>query len=80
MNHGTLVSGSLSYVHACRGSSSPTAGALHLVHRVLPHTSIVRVQAVLNSGLNEKTDAELINMIGQIIGNLQAEKMVTRAN
>lgn len=38
------------------------------------------VQAVLNSGLNEKTDAELINIIGQIIGNLQAERMVTRAS
>ncbi|CAK0781468.1 hypothetical protein CVIRNUC_005381 [Coccomyxa viridis] len=39
-----------------------------------------KVQAVLNSGLNEKTDAELINIIGQIIGNLQAERMVTRAS
>ena len=49
------------------------------VHCILSH-SVVSVQAVLNSGLNEKTDAELITMIGQIIGNLQAEKVVTRAS
>ena len=37
------------------------------------------LQAIANSGLDSKGDAELINMIGQIMGNLQAEKAEAHA-
>lgn len=37
------------------------------------------LQAIGNSGLDSKADAELINMIGQIMGKLQAEKAEGRA-
>ena len=80
MIHSMLVSWNPSYTSAQRGSCTHTGGGWHLVYCIPSHICFLTVQAVLNSGLNEKTDAELINMIGQIIGNLQAEKMVTSAN
>jgi len=41
---------------------------------------LMALQALLNSGLDGKADAEMINSIGQIMGQLQMEKVEGRGN